>query len=148
MVLPITPLGKVGAYEGLLAIEARGVQGKHDRISAWTFCFRGHTKQRVIYHELQFHDRQGPKLAPDFSNGEDAGCWPQDVLVEDYNKHFASSDSVRSGGPHFAAGCHHFSLQPSCWLIKPYENPFLDIMINVAPVELCMKKECGDDPPS
>lgn len=130
-----------GGYVRKFASEVRGVQQrKHNRISAWKFCFRG-CQQRVIYRALQCHDSHGPKLAPDFFNGEDAGCWPRDVLAEEYNKRLARSNSLRSGGRHYAAGCHHFSLPPSCWLIDPRDNPFVDIMIDVAPVGLCMNRQ-------
>ena len=127
-------------YVRQFATEVRGVQGRQNRVSAWRFCFRGH-QRRMIYRALQCHDSHGPMLAPDVFNGEDAGCWPRDVLAEEYNKRLASSNSVRSGGRHYAAGCHHFSLPPSCWLIDPHDNPIVDIMIDVAPVGLCMNRQ-------
>ena len=97
--------------------------------------------QRLIHRVAQCHDKDGPKMAPDVFAGEDVGKWPQEYLAHEYNQHLASSNSARSGGRHYAAGCLHYTFPPTCWMLDPNEYPRLDLMVDVADHGQCTNRQ-------
>ncbi|KAI2508886.1 hypothetical protein MHU86_5496 [Fragilaria crotonensis] len=99
------------------------------RIGLRSTCHNGHA--RKIYHAHQCSDRMGPKMAPDVFSGEDAGTWPQAELAALYNCKLASATSAREGGRHYALGCHHFNMPPTCWILDPTCDPVIDVIIAI-----------------
>ena len=117
-----------------------------DFVSAWRISkdrIGERRRKRVIYRANQCHDKDGPMMAPDVFNGEDAGTWPQDLLRLEYNCRLSSSNSARMNGRHYASGCHHYHLPNDCWIIDPtcddYNN--VDICIDVATVGRCANRQ-------
>jgi hypothetical protein len=78
-----------------------------NHVSAWRISLNktiARRQNRIIYRAVQCHDRDGPMLAPDIFNGQDIGCWPQDVLKAEYNHRLARANSARMNGRHYAMG--------------------------------------------
>ncbi|KAI2497450.1 hypothetical protein MHU86_17054 [Fragilaria crotonensis] len=99
------------------------------RIGLRSTCHNGHA--RKTYRAQQCSDRMGPKMAPDVFSGEDAGTWPQAELAALYNCKLASATSAREGGRHYALGCHHFNMPPTCWILDPTCDPIIDVIIAI-----------------
>ncbi|KAI2499759.1 hypothetical protein MHU86_14702 [Fragilaria crotonensis] len=98
------------------------------RIGLRSTCHNGHA--RKTYRAQQCSDRMGPKMAPDVFSGEDAGTWPQAELAALYNCKLASATSAREGR-HYALGCHHFNMPPTCWILDPTCDPIIDVIIAI-----------------
>ena len=103
-------------------------------VSIWRIGLRSksqyiHTQK--IYRACQCSDQMGPKMAPDVFSGEDAGTWPQAALAAMYNCKLASATSAREGGRHYALGCLHFNIPPTCWILDPTCDPIIDVIIDI-----------------
>lgn len=73
-------------------------------------------------------------MPPDFVAGHDLGAWPVADRAQEYNRRLVNSKSTRVGGRHYAPGCLHLNVPETCWIIDPKENPFVDIIVDIAPI--------------
>lgn len=133
-----------GGFVRRLHHESTGSDPADHRISVWRISPVGlfdYETDRLMHRVVQCHDKDGPMMAPDVFSGEDVGKWPQEYLAHEYNKHLASSNSARSGGRHYAAGCLHYTFTHTCWMLDPKEYPRLDLMVDVAEHGQCTDRQ-------
>ena len=105
-----------------------------DRVSAWRISLnltKDLQQNRVVYRVEQCRDSDGPKVAPDVFDGSWQPDIPREYLAVEYNQRLAVANSARRDGRHYAAGCHHYRLPDTCWIIDPASEHFVDIMVDL-----------------
>ena len=77
--------------------------------------------------------------AADVVDSHDISCLPAADLAFEYNRRLASSNSARTGGRHYAAGCLYSRLPDDCLVIDNEVGgmPNVDIIIDVSPIGGC-----------
>jgi hypothetical protein len=80
------------------------------------------------------HD--GPWMPPDIIADHDVGVWAvANNRVQEHTRCHVNSKSTRVlGGQHYALGCSHLEIPDSCWTIDPLEHPFIDVIVDIAPI--------------
>jgi len=116
-----------------------------DFVSAWRISLDRTIERRAkrtIYRVNQCLDADGPMLAPNVFDGEDANSWPHVDLQQEYNRRLSSSNSAKKNGRHYASGCHHYRLPKDCWILDPWKgDENVDICVDVATVGRCSDRQ-------
>ena len=111
-----------------------GLGMPYRRVSAWrisTGYLHPALQKRVIYRAVQTRDDELPSLAPDFVAGNDYRSVPHEYRAHDYRNRLETSRSAREGCRWYVTGAHHYDVPPSCLIIDPKLENFVDIWTEI-----------------
>jgi hypothetical protein len=70
-------------------------------------------------------------LPPEFILGQDERAIPPDYRAAQYRELLFGSNSAKKDGRHYVEGCLQYELPPTCWIIDPKKNHFVDIILEI-----------------